>query len=311
MKILKKILPFVGIVIFVLLVGKVGVGKISVSLKQAKTSFLVVAFGLNFVCVFLQILKWEVVLKRLKIKASFLELLKLYLVGYFYAAVSPGRVGVMMKAYYLKEKTGKSLTKSSLSVMIDWTFGLLVTYLVALFGVVFLFGSMLGERVMRVILVGVLALMTWIMFLLFGKGKKFLYFWLDFIPMEAVKKKVFQVLEGMHEEKFTFKDFTTILMINLSSYTMGMIRAYFLVLASGIGLSFWTVAASVSLVLTFVFLPVTVSGLGISQLGYVFLWLQFGVEPAAAISFTLLGYLVVIIPQALLGWIASLGYARK
>ena len=311
MRLIKKILPFVGIFIFALLVGKVGVEKIWGSLGQAKIHFLIIAFLLNIPAVFLQWLKWDVVLRRLKIRVGFWEVVKLFLVGYFYAAISPGRVGVMMKGYYLKEKTGHSLTKCSLSVMIDWVFGLFVTYLVALLGVVFLLGTVVGEGAVKMVLVGVLAIMLLIMFLLFGKGKNFLYFWLSFLPAKGLKNKIFGVLERMHEEKFGAGDFLVIFLANAAFYAMALTRAYFLALSVGVGVSFWVLAASVSLVLTFAFLPVTVSGVGVSELGLVFLLGQFGAEPSRVISYSLLGYLTVIIPQAVGGWVASLGYAKK
>jgi uncharacterized membrane protein YbhN (UPF0104 family) len=106
-------------------------------------------------------------------------------------------------------------------------------------------------------------------------------------------------------------DFLVIFLANAGFYLLAMIRAYFLALSAGVGVSFWVLAASVSLVLTFAFLPVTVSGVGVSELGLVFLLGQFGADPSRVISYSLLGYLAVVIPQAVGGWIASIGYAKR
>ena len=311
MKVVKKILPFVGIAIFAVLVGRIGVEKIWGSLRQAKTHFLIVAFLLNIPAVILQGVKWKVVLRRLKIKIGFFEVLKLYFLGYFYAAMTPARAGIIMKGYYLKEKTRESLTKCSLSVMIDWVFGMFVSYLVALLGVVFLLGAVVGEGAARIVLVGVLVLMILIVFLLFGKGKRFLDFGLSFLPFEGMRKRISGILERMDEEKFGVGDFWLIFLANVAFYAMALIRAYFLALSAGVGVSFWVLAAAVSLVLTFAFVPVTVSGIGISEIGLVFLLGQFGAEASAVITYSLLGYLMVIIPQAVAGWIASLSYIKK
>jgi hypothetical protein len=61
-----------------------------------------------------------------------------------------------------------------------------------------LLGAVVGEGAVKMVLVGVLAIMLLIMFLLFGKGKNFLYFWLSFLPAKGLKNKIFGVLERMH-----------------------------------------------------------------------------------------------------------------
>ena len=94
--------------------------------------FIVKLHWIDFVLIFLVLLleifvaslRWNGVLKILKIKISYIESLKLLWIGLFFSQVMPSSLGGdLFKGYYLKQK-GYTMKNTTLAILLDRIFGL-------------------------------------------------------------------------------------------------------------------------------------------------------------------------------------------
>ena len=64
---------------------------------------------------------WQIILKEQKIKLTFFQSLKIYMIGFFYSSITPGFLGHLMRIPYIKEKTDEPYGKLFVNIFIDTT----------------------------------------------------------------------------------------------------------------------------------------------------------------------------------------------
>jgi len=115
---LKKFLPFIGIVIFFYIIYRIGLTSITAALLEVKLGYLIVATLALFVTFLLQAIRWNSIMKAQGINVGFFYALQVNLISQYYGVITPGRLGGLMKAAYLKKKV-KNLATAASSVIID------------------------------------------------------------------------------------------------------------------------------------------------------------------------------------------------
>jgi uncharacterized protein (TIRG00374 family) len=81
---------------------------------------------LNMLVMFcLKVLRWQFILKRTNVQLNFLSTLKLILIGNFGAAVTPAKIGDVVRAYYLSKWYKTKETTSYFSAILDRVMDLL------------------------------------------------------------------------------------------------------------------------------------------------------------------------------------------
>ena len=123
---------------------------------------------------------WQIVLKEQGIQISFLQSLKVFLIGYFYGSFTPGFYGQLMRIPYLKEKTRQPYGKLFVSTFIEITIRGFSVYLMILIGAL-IFLSFIKE-IFYVILVWFIIYSSVIFyFIKKERGEKIFYLLLIFI----------------------------------------------------------------------------------------------------------------------------------
>ena len=153
----KKILPLIGILIFIYLVYKIGLGEIFKNFKDMHYGYFFVAVVFAFAILFFQTLKWLLILKEQKIYLSFWKAFKYYLISIFYGLVTPAKIGALMRVPYMKEEVNKSWEECASSVILERILDLIVIFSLAVIGAV-----VLSEHLGGFLLVLVIAILAFI-----------------------------------------------------------------------------------------------------------------------------------------------------
>ena len=103
MKFSSKYLAPVGIFLFVYIVWRIGFEQLLEALANLNPFYFIIAFILMSVSVILKAKKWQEII-NVHCNISLLDTTYLWLIGLFFATITPGRLGDLAKAFYLKDR---------------------------------------------------------------------------------------------------------------------------------------------------------------------------------------------------------------
>jgi uncharacterized protein (TIRG00374 family) len=93
--------------------------KIAEAIRTLDVWVVAVVILIMFLMFVIKILRWVYILKNLEIKISFIQASKLVLIGSFGAAITPAKVGDVVRAIYLSRWTKTKETTSFFSAILD------------------------------------------------------------------------------------------------------------------------------------------------------------------------------------------------
>ena len=304
-KIIKKLLPFIGIAILVWLIFKIGTNNIVESFASARISFIILAIFFSFVVVFFQASKWFILLKKQRIKIGFLETLKFELMSAFYGIITPAKLGSFVKVAYLQKKV-KNIGKSSSSVVLDKIFDFLTIFIFAFFGCLVLVKGTLF--LVSLVFLFFIALFT--IFINKNRSKPLLKFiYKKMLPKRFKKnarKNFYDFYDSIPNKSFLifFLFFSFLTWIVVYSLT------FIVALALNIEISYFILIFILPISTLVAHIPITIAGLGTREASLVGLLSLYGIGAAKAFSMSIIAFLITCIP-ALLGFFLSLKRTNK
>src|SRR5947207_9021274 len=88
------------------------------ALASFRWQYLPLILGLTLFNYFCRFFKWQYYLKRLDVKISWIKSLLIFLSG-LSMAITPGKVGELLKSYLLKRTTGEPISRTSPIIMAE------------------------------------------------------------------------------------------------------------------------------------------------------------------------------------------------
>lgn len=303
---IKKYSYLIGIFLFALILSKSDFLNLLESIRNIKIPYLVPAFVLGFLMLLSQAWGWNYLKKKQNIPYSFKNSLLMYGGGMYIGILTPGRLGEIAKALYLK-KDGYSMGKSLVSVIVDriFDFGFLLIFI--FFGTIF-FLTIFQKQILILILGIIFSALLIILFLKIGLIK-------------FILQKIFYILVPVKYQKswkINFQDFIRgIKTYKLSHYVVSFLitslswAVYYFqiyILAKGMGISnipFLYLAISVTVAGFITLIPVSISGIGTRDATLILFLAPFAILKEQAIIFSAL-ILLMSLFTALIGLICWL-----
>src|SRR5438270_13307798 len=88
------------------------------ALAHFRWQYLPLILGLTLFNYFCRFIKWQYYLKRLKVKIHWQKSLLIFISG-LSMAITPGKVGELLKSYLLKRSTGEAISRTSPIIMAE------------------------------------------------------------------------------------------------------------------------------------------------------------------------------------------------
>ena len=304
---LKKILPFIGLIFFIIFII---INLDFIELKEAffriSPIYIFSSLALTIPGIIIRNYAWQIVIKEQVIKISFLQSLKVFLIGYFYGSFTPGFYGQLMRIPYLKDKTGEPYGKIFVNTFIEITMRGFSVYLMILIGALFFLSSI--REIFYVILVW-FVIFTSVIFYFIKKerGEKIFFLFIKyFIP------KKFKVTVNRFISTF-YKDFprikVLILPVFLSVITWFLIftQYYIFVIALGLQISYVAFLFLFPIANVVGFIPITIAGIGIREITAITIFTTiYNVSKEEILVVSLLGFIIIDIITAFVGFLLSL-----
>lgn len=294
---IKFLLRIIGPVIFLLLIYfYVDPDQLKQIILRLKFHFFVLSVILIPALVLIRSLRWKKILEKIEVHYSMWKCFRIYFVGLVTMMVVP-TIGTFIKAIYPKQD-GHGLINPVLSIIFDKFFDYLLPVVFGLTSAVLIILNIQPNLSMVVLL-----LSACIVF--FPAKKAVVLFSTRMVP--ARFKKLFANKGWNLKEKFVEMERALdwkIYILSLSGYIAYYLAVYFLCQSLSIGLNFSEVVIIETVTAIIAFIPISLFGIGIKDVGLVAAFKIFGHTPeeAIALSLTLLLLRIIVVLMGSIFW---------
>ncbi len=305
---LKRWFALVGIIILALILLNLDIAKIISILLGINLGLFSVGVLLDLSSAVLKAKKWQILVNAETRVLSFAKSVEYFFIGFFLSVLTPGRVGDLARAFYLKRETN-SLGGALSTVILDRLIDIVLLFSLGFIAIVS-FTAIFGKTIISIDILIALAIALIVAGLIFLK-KNFLGFFLRpffnvFIPekFKGTLKMTFDEFYGFFGKIKTSPGRLAVASsIGLLTWIMAFVSSYLFILALGINIPLYFVALAVPIIMLLDLLPISFSGIGTRDAALIFLFGLYGIaaEEAVAFSFIFLlsGYWVVALVGAI------------
>ena len=288
---LYKFLPLFGLALFIYILSKVNLVLVKDTFLKMDLRFMLLAFALTLPSLFIKTAKWKQLINPFKVKISWIQGFKAWVAAFFIGLITPGRVGDLSRALYLKKEmpVGKALT----TVVVDRVLDVLVLMMLSGTGLLYILGHFVVNSKVPffIAIMFLLFILAVAIFLKKGIAEKMLRPVFSFFVPEKYKDKL----------KASFKDFydgITVLknnklaivksgVLSLVAWFVVSLQYYLLARAMGIEINYFILFMILPTVILVEILPISFSGLGTRDAVLILFFSFVGLTKDAAVALSL------------------------
>ena len=302
-KLLNLLKVCISLALLILLVRQIGWQQTLETLRGAKLAHLTAAFVLYVLGIVVRAYRWQILLDALSIDLPLARLVNLYFVGTFFSNFLPTGIGGDVVRVYELSRQSKRPIESVGTVLLDRATGLLVLFLIALMALPFSY-PLIAPNITAAILI--LCLGSWA-----GLALALRRNWLERWGLLRIMDKIKQLRE-LYESVHACgpKAIGGALAISLVFNVLLIAVNYLIALSLGVEIPVWYFLLFIPLISFLLVLPISLSGLGVREGGYVYLFAQAGISAPLALSMSLLFYALNVATGLIGGVLYALEGAR-
>jgi len=307
---LKKILPFIGIILLVYTIYTLDIKKIINALYLINPIFIIISLTLTLPRVFIRNYVWRIIQKEHNIDLTFFQSLKIFLIGYFYGSFTPGYMGQLMRVPYMKEKTGEPYGKLFVNSLIET-----IVHSISLFSMIFL-GAFLvlgtfPELFWIIVIWLIIMAFTLIYFIKKNRGVKLFNLLIKYLIPNKLKYNFYKFVDTFYKDFPKIKGLIIPVILGIITWIIIFSQEYLIVIALGLEIPYIFFMLLFPIANVVGFIPITFAGLGTRELTAVILFSTLFLVPEAEIFIvSLLGFIITDIFTGFIGFILSLSETK-
>ena len=314
----KRFLPFIGLILFIIYIIFYLELNNPVRLNEAKayiltiskSIFLPIAIVLTIPCVLIRNYAWQFVLKEQKIKISFWQSLKIFLIGYFYGSFTPGYYGQLMRIPYLKQKTGQPYGKLFVNTLIEITIRGFSIYLIIFFGaLLFLSQNPDYHYIIYLILIWLLIFLATVSyFIKKERGERVFRVLVKFVIPKKLKEDLTNFIEAFYQDFPRIRKLLIPIFLSFFTWVIIFTQEYLLTIPLGLEIDYFVFLMVYPIANVAGFIPITVAGFGTREITAITLFtiLYSSVTELEIFVVVIFGFLITQILTGFVGFILSL-----
>lgn len=310
---LLRYLGLIGLAVFLFIIYSIGPMQIAQTLLQSNPFLLLAVLLIIITGVLIKAWRQCILLSAFDARLPLLDSANIWLMGFFFSIITPGKSGDLVKGVYFSKKPGIPIGKGLAVTVVERFFDVAVLFVFALVGFaalsMFLFFQLDLIFPIFIFFVGFILLG----FLLSKKDLVSFFikpFYGFFIPKRFVNK-----LQAGFDHFFEAVDIyktRKIFLLKVASLTVivwviTIVQYYLVALALGIDISFLYLFAIMPIVNIISSLPIAFGGIGTREASLVFFFGLIGLSPSSAVSFAL----VILLFNLLLAAVGFLGVSSE
>ena len=306
-KYLKKILPFIGLIFFIFYITfTFDFVDIKEAFLRISPIFICMSLVLTIPGVIIRNYAWQIVLKEQGIQISFLQSLKVFLIGYFYGSFTPGFYGQLMRIPYLKEKTGQPYGKLFVSTFIEITMRGFSVYFMILIGALIFLSSI--KEIFYVILVWFIIFSSVIFyFIKKERGEKIFYLLVKYFIPKRFKFSLNSFIRTFYNDFPRIRLLILPVLLSVITWVLIFTQYYIFVIALGLQIPYIAFLFLFPIANVAGFIPITIAGVGIREITAITIFTTiYNVTKEEILVVSLLGFLIIDIVTGFVGFLLSL-----
>jgi len=302
---LNKILPLIGVLIFIYLIYRIGFDEIIGAFAIQNITPFIIAFVVMILIFTVQTLKWQSILKLQKYNIPFFTLLKIHLISYFYGLITPAKAGTLIRINYLKKITHDSLTKCSSNTIIDKILDFSVVLTLAFLGVLFFIQSLV-DYILPFIILLVICIALSLTLLKKERTEKILKFFYRFLLPKKYKAKAKHYFYEFYSNFPKRRKLVIPLILTVITWILIYSLSYFIGISIGIDLPYHYFILLFPITTIAAMIPISPSGLGVREITLIGLFGQYGVASELLVALSILTFIINGVIPAFFGWLFSM-----
>ena len=309
-KLLSVLLPFIGLAVFVFILKGIGVDNIVATFRNVDPRSLLIFPIFTVFILLIRGYRWRMLMEVVGIEYPLHKSVLVWSIGFFGAAVTPGKVGDAVRAYYLSRDSGRRFGECFLTVFVDRLMDV-VTMLVTGVVTMMLFSFYFIDLPWVTIVIAVAVIF----------GLIYLVLHRDFM-----KKTVGPLVRAMAPEKYrellgeqvdSFYGSLGLYLkqwkVTLFAYLLTLmfwggvwLLAYACTVVLGLDIPIWFVYLMMPTVTLVELLPISISGLGTRDATVIYFFSILGLASASAVGFSIMYLVAGTYLTALFGFVVWL-----
>lgn len=285
---------------------KIDLGQVGMYLKNVNYWYLLFAYPFLMLNVYLKSIRWNYLMRSQGVQLPIRQTFYVYLWGFYFGTVTPGRVGEVSKALYFQDKF-ENLGRSFVSVVVDRVYDVGIRF-VLLFILYPLYSNLFEFQFIG----------FFILLVMIGAGVIIL------IKMRSIRNIVTRFSKFVLPKKFypgimnnvsgfvndtvnmvtNFKVVTLSMLITATSFLFYCIVAYSIQKSFSIDMNFTYNIFCIVITSLAAIVPISISGLGVREAVMIYLFSNVGLGKEAAVLFSLSFFALGPI-LAIHGWIVN------
>lgn len=302
--ILRRILPIIGFLILLYLVQTVGVNRVISTFLRISPFYILISAVLTFPRIFLRAFAWLMICKEQRIDLSYLDCVKILLIGYLYAIVTPSYVGHLVRIPYVKELTDEPAGKIFTNVLIEVILRSISLYILMVIGSIIVMKD--NPSILYAVAAYVaIAISIYWFFSKEKRGKRALKFFAERIVPRERKKWSLQVIDSFYKDFPKLRKLIVPSVIGMITWMLTVAQFYIIALSLEINVSYYILLVFFPIANAAGYLPITSGGFGTREAAFVALLSLFDIPAEKSIVLSISGFIVADILTGLYGSILS------
>lgn len=307
---IKLILPFIGLGILGYVVISLDLYKIMTAFLSINPLFIIYALLLTIPLLVIRNVEYQMVLKEQKIKLSFLDSLKIFLIGMFYGSFTPGYTGQLMRVPYMKQKTKEPYGKLFINTIID-TF----VHSFSIYGMIIVGAFVVAGTIPELLPVTIAWMVCFCVIALYFTrrqyGEKFFRVIITYLIPKRVKSNLHAFVGTFYKDFPRFKMMILPFCIGIVTWIIVFSQEYLIVLGLGLQIPYGAFLLLFPIANVAGFIPITFAGLGTREFTAILIFTNlFSVSGEQILVLSLVGFFITDIFVAFIGFILSLTETR-
>jgi len=287
-KFLKKYFFILGIILFLIILSRINIGKLFQNIEKINPLYLILAFLTTIPMIFSKALCWNYIKRQQGIKYGLKDSLLMYYSCIYLGFITPGKLGELAKAVYLK-KDGHPLGGSLVSVVLDRVSDIVFLLAFVFVGSLF-YLSMFQKQVLILISGLIISVILLLVFIKTGLVKWALIKAFNvFIPEKYKKSWQINSQDFINSLKiYKLKHYSIIFAITTFSWLFYYLQMGLLAHGLGIKIPFVYLAVSVTAAGLITLIPISLFGIGTRDATLILLFSPFLIPKEQIIVFSAL-----------------------
>lgn len=307
---LKQLLPIIGVIILIFIISTLDLQEIYNVFTNINPIYSIICFFSVVPILILSVIQWQILLKKQKIKVSYLYSLKNIFIGYFYGFISPGGFGAYTRAFYLEHASKSPLPKCFSNIIIHNTIDYLSLLLLGAIGALFL-SSIYPYLFVIIILVMILVIGTLLFFLRKDKSKILFTKIIQTRIFATIKDRLSNSIDSLYEDIPSFKDVILPFFLSLSGWILRFTEFFLISRLFGFEIDFIYFILIVAVANVIASIPISIYGLGTREVSLITMFSVFGVMPERVLSLSLFWFVVIWLTPSIIGAIITSSETKK